>query len=408
MWATTTTRLATTLLAAATLGGCWIQPGYGPTRQGYSPVDGGTNTATVAELEPTWRATTGEGANRPIVVGDRVVVTWRNKVRAFAMSDGTPEWSRELTDEGAPPDVIPYLGDPVSPYDGTIQVAGLIQRFGIAYVLDAETGEGDGQFGSGVPIGAPAVTPDITVRASAAVSSGGTLATLGYPGGPGLLYFGGPGLSTSITDPMVHRDRVWIGVGRNVLRFDFGLCVPAPPPIPAFLGCIAAKSIAAEATVNTPGATDRDEIVVTDRGGGLRVVDAGSATVRWTANLGAELTAPAIAPGRILVGSGSGEVVAMRSGGCGSATCEPLWRGATGSRVTTQPAVAGGVVYVGTAAGQVLAFATKGCGARECAPLWVADATTGTPSGVRSGPILAAGRVIVVLDNGDVVTFARP
>ena len=91
---------------------------------------------------------------------------------------------------------------------------------------------------------------------------------------------------------------------------------------------------------------------------------------------GLVVTLPMALAGTILFGAGAGAgvvggaLVALAPGGCGAATCAPLWSSAAGSPLRVQPGVATDVVFVGAEDGTVSAFATAGCVASPCAPLW--------------------------------------
>jgi outer membrane protein assembly factor BamB len=67
-------------------------------------------------------------------------------------------------------------------------------------------------------------------------------------------------------------------------------------------------------------------------------------------------SSPAVANGVVYVGSDDGRLYAFGAGGCGAATCAPLWSYATGSAVRSSPAVANGMVYVGSDDGRLYAF----------------------------------------------------
>ena len=114
--------------------------------------------------------------------------------------------------------------------------------------------------------------------------------------------------------------------------------------------------------------------------------------------------APAVAGGRVFVPTSGGELAVLAAGGCGSATCAPVWTGSTGSAVTVQPAVAGSgagaVVITGGADGGLDAFPAAGCGAATCAPSW--SGAAGAP--ITGAPAVSNGRVYVGTEAG-IVAF---
>ncbi len=58
----------------------------------------------------------------------------------------------------------------------------------------------------------------------------------------------------------------------------------------------------------------------------------------------------------VYVGTSDGTVAAFAAGGCGSATCGPLWSQDIGDAISGSPIVHGGTVYAGTTNGQLVAF----------------------------------------------------
>jgi outer membrane protein assembly factor BamB len=394
------------------LGGCWIQPGFGPSRQGYTPFDGGTTRATVTELEVAWRRVIGAYSTRPIVVGSRIVATAGNHIEALDLRSGAVQWEHTHTDT-VDPNIMPALGDPTWQYDGAIHVPFSVYSFGGAYRYDVDTGAFTGGISGGLhgplPLGTPAIRSDTTVAAIGAFSPGGSLVELVYNGHRGLISFSSfPPGSPPVTDPMLDGRRAYIGSGNDLLQFGLDECSEVPAPFPAGY-CFPTRTIHLNGTTRTPAATDQAQVAVTDSSGALSVFDPITSTVIWTAERGTALAPPVISPGRITVAGADGKVRSFRSSGCGAATCAPRWIGDAGAAITTQPAASGGVIYVGTAAGTIVAFDALGCGASTCAPIWTGDANAGdaTPSAVRAGPIVAMGRVFVTLENGELVAFSR-
>ena len=56
--------------------------------------------------------------------------------------------------------------------------------------------------------------------------------------------------------------------------------------------------------------------------------------------------------------------------GCGKAVCKPVWRGTGGDYMNGAPAIAYGRVYLGSGDGLLRVYPAKGCGNPTCPPLW--------------------------------------
>lgn len=159
----------------------------------------------------------------------------------------------------------------------------------------------------------------------------------------------------------------------------------------------------------------RDRVFIAGGDAGLIVFPAGgcgAATCEplWTGSTGPQAIAtPAVADGRVYVNSqtsrtsNDGRLKVFASRGCGEPTCEPLWQGIgdTESFLVSSPAVADGVVYVGSFSGALFAFDAAGCGANSCQPLW----TGSTGSSINSSPAVAGGFVFVGSTDGFLNVF---
>lgn len=78
------------------------------------------------------------------------------------------------------------------------------------------------------------------------------------------------------------------------------------------------------------------------------------------------------------------------AGGCGAATCSPLWT-TSATLAFGPPSVANGVVSTTTAAGPTEAWPAAGCGAPTCDALW----SSATPFDGTAAPFVADGRWFV-------------
>src|ERR1700759_1722618 len=100
--------------------------------------------------------------------------------------------------------------------------------------------------------------------------------------------------------------------------------------------------------------------------------------------------------GRLFVAEHGGVLRAFPAGCApGGATCQPSWTGDVKELGPGEPAVAGGKVFVGSQNGQFFAFDAAGCGLSPCSPVWTA--TTGR--NVRGQPAIAYGHVYIASDD---------
>lgn len=117
------------------------------------------------------------------------------------------------------------------------------------------------------------------------------------------------------------------------------------------------------AIASTP-AVHGGRVFVADRGGSLHAVRLADGGPVWSARLGEERTlpfgwdhlmsSPALAGEAVVVGSGSGDVVAVDA-----RTGRELWRTPTGGPVRSSPAVHGSTAFVGSADGYLYALAVE-------------------------------------------------
>jgi outer membrane protein assembly factor BamB len=127
----------------------------------------------------------------------------------------------------------------------------------------------------------------------------------------------------------------------------------------------------------------------------------------WTGQLGAGTfgSSAAVWNGVVYIGSyWDGKLNAFAAGGCGQPTCQPLWKGDAGTYVFSSPAVAGGRVYIGSGDAQLKVFAAGGCGQALCPPLWIGY-MVGAQAGMDCPPMVANGVVYVGENNQNVAAF---
>jgi outer membrane protein assembly factor BamB len=99
----------------------------------------------------------------------------------------------------------------------------------------------------------------------------------------------------------------------------------------------------------------------------------GALAILWKAHFGNNTSTEGgavIAGNRLFVTGFDGKLSAFDLAGCGAASCEPLWQGATRNDITATPAVADGKVYIASADHFLYVFDAAGCGAAQCSPLW--------------------------------------
>jgi outer membrane protein assembly factor BamB len=139
----------------------------------------------------------------------------------------------------------------------------------------------------------------------------------------------------------------------------------------------------------------------------------GAATcdARWTAHLSGPVydSSPAVAGGVVYTTSFAAQpnsfLYAFDANGCGSAVCEPLWRSTGGHYLNSAPAVAYGRVYLGSGDGTLRVFDAAGCGAPTCSALWFGMAAG--PVATMESPPMVANHVVYVGENNNRV-YAFP
>jgi len=132
----------------------------------------------------------------------------------------------------------------------------------------------------------------------------------------------------------------------------------------------------------------------------------------WTAQVGQSIfgSSPAVNGGIVYIASfiesdfSSSKLYAFNANGCGRPTCQPMWTAPAGDFVSSSPAVANGKVYVGSGDDLLYAFNANGCGQSTCSALWRGEAI-GEQAGLLSAPTVANGLVYVGENNGMVEVF---
>ena len=118
---------------------------------------------------------------------------------------------------------------------------------------------------------------------------------------------------------------------------------------------------------------------------------------------GAITTTPAVANGFVVVASRAPDeenapfLFGFAAGGCGAATCRPLWRGVLRDAVVdSSPAIANGIAYVGDFGGRFYAFDVAACGAARnlnCQPMWTGQ--VGPQEELTTAPVVGSTFVVI-------------
>lgn len=132
----------------------------------------------------------------------------------------------------------------------------------------------------------------------------------------------------------------------------------------------------------------------------------------WSAQVGRTIFAssPAVSGSLVYIASFNehnsfqSKLYAFNANGCGQSTCQPLWTAPAGQFVASSPAVANGKVYIGSGDDFLYAFNAGGCGRSTCNFLWRGMAV-GAQAAMLSSPAVANGLVYVGENNGMLEVF---
>ena len=425
--------IATAVVAALALGGCWPAPGQNADRTAHNAFEQRITPVTVADLAEAWTVDLGLTATDPVASAGRVhVVSSSCTLSTVDAATGAYRWSQPCDE---------YLGfarDASAPYvSGQIVSTGFWgsydtpgptppEIFTVPRRYDIATGaEVGGSTPGALPAGGRgdheiwtsprsvyAQVPGAPYPVLTGTVSNGLLIvrpTDGSAGGRDIRTAGGgtPTLGTEIV----------VQTGPGTLAVEpgdptTGQGVRAYARAEQGAGCGGGQGDLVECplwVVPTDGvptdavlAPDQSTVFVGTDAGTVYAIDATDGAVRWTASVAGGVTSePALADGTLYVPTGSGQVVAFPAEGCGAVNCTAQWSTSTGSAVRVQPAVAGGVVFAGSDDGSVDAFDATGCGAATCAPLWSAE----TGSGITGAPAVSNGRLYVGTADGRLVAY---
>jgi outer membrane protein assembly factor BamB len=395
-------RVRTTVLILAVVGltGCWLQPGFGPGRAAYNPLEATVSPSNVASLHVVWNATLdATPAHDPIVVPGKVLVTDPVNLYGLNWTDGTRVW-HDVLDPG-----IQGVGD------ATVNGSNVyVPDYTTLATRSFETNTG--QEGSHVAIGDYGTA---IVRGSKVVSEWSGIgmihgvgigvddlanSTLSWSSTESLVGLGVPNCPAP-TSAAVGSDRFFFGLGGAVVAYPLAppTCPPPQnPPLPQPCTPLWTANVAFTASYPVLDG----QTVYAGTATGISAIDAASGATRWTADLGSAITqAPAVANGVVYAGTADGRLVALAASGCATSPCAPLWSATLPSPLSVQPAVGNGVVYTGSADGSLHAYAATGCGSGNCPSLWTANAG----SSITGAPAIALGRLVVSTANGHVIDY---
>jgi outer membrane protein assembly factor BamB len=432
-------RVAALAAAALVVGACWPVPGQNADRTANNGAERRLTVDTVAGLQEAWTFTSGGVAMLDPVLSPGGVHATLDACGVITLDPATghQRWFRDVSNcQGG---AFSPVRENTAPW-----VVGDEVLFGYAWALDSTPSDRWGWATEALD----AATGDLVRSDTAAVvaAARGTEGVLGVPsvnatGGPPYQFqsFGPPALlevgpfadpagrrvihvATRADGPVFESGTATRGAsavfhaGTGIMTTEPAAVLAAGRAVRAFSatearpGCAVATpgsggtiKVSVECplwvrpvdtTVTTAPVVDsrRSTLFVGTQGGTVLALDTATGTVRWSAALGAAVSAtPALAGDTLLVPVAGGRLVALAAAGCGAATCAPGWSAATGGDVGVQPAVAGGVVYTGSASGSVRAFAAAGCGAATCPALWSDTA----PGEVTGAPAVSNGQLYV-------------
>jgi len=170
----------------------------------------------------------------------------------------------------------------------------------------------------------------------------------------------------------------------HVFAFTTGVCATVCAPVWQ-------TQVSGQVETNSPTVVN-GEVYIGTSAGDIAVLNDQTGALLYTDTTGADAArAVTIVNNTVYATTSAGLLEAFDAGGCGAATCSPLWTAQMGGAVSTAPAVANGVVYVSSWDKQLYAFSANGCGQSTCSPLWTA--TTG--AAMYSSPTVADGVVFV-------------
>lgn len=353
----------------------WRQFHGRPTHQGFNPYEGMVGVGNVSNLSRKWIGL-GDASEFGVVFNSSPAIA--GGVAYFGDTNGTlyafksngcgsdlcePLWRAPL---------VQGIFNSPAVVDGIVYV-GTSSTEGALFAFDAA--------GCGSPVCSTPLwqsTPLSIVDSSPTVANGVVYVGSGVVSPNGVYAFAAKGCGAPVCQPL------WYG---------------------ATEGAVDNSPAVANGVVYAAGGTGFDD-------GKLYAFAAGGCGQRvcqplWTGQLGAGTFASSAAVwnGVVYIGSyWDGRLNAFAAAGCGQPTCQPLWKGDAGTYVFSSPAVANGRVYVGSGDAQLKVFDAAGCGQALCQPLWV-GMMVGSQATMESPPTVANGVVYIGENNRSVAAF---
>ncbi len=408
----------------------WPQFRYDSAHGGLQPNESAIGVGNVANLTEAWTATTGGAVRSSPAVANGVVFVGSDdhKLHAFDAATGVSKWTS--ADTGNIISSSPAVADVGG--TGTVFVGSEGGASARLYAYRA-----DGQ-NVGVVTGCPsACTPLWTANLHDSIYGSPAVA---YVAGRWIVYIGQHELFAfdAATGALLW-ESVDVGTGTSVSpavaevagtwMVYFGADEGGPwvfdangnaPGCPNFCGDLWGGGQSGSIR-SSPAVANGIYYVATYFTGILYAFDAAGVTncisphygcgPLWSSGSnisGGIYSSPAVAYGRVYVGSFAGKLYVFNAAGCGNGntTCNSLWTATTGGGIDSSPAVANGVVYVGSGDDKLYAFNAAGCGNGNttCNSLWTA--TTG--GDVESSPAVANGFVYVGSTDGKLYAYLLP
>jgi outer membrane protein assembly factor BamB len=388
------------LVVAATGCDTWIQQGATGGHARYNRFEKTLTAANVATLDDLWSVDVLAETPEPMVDDDRVyLVTAEHagpttvEARALDAASGAELWTRPLLSHpeaasefwmAAPAFVAGQLW---FGYNARNPVAGWRDNTygGLARADGTTTFE---SFSVPAPGGDFVESGQYMVLLDASAEQHSLYIKLkNLPGGGewSVLF---PASTPAFHGPSVAGGQIFVTNGSVVHAFLISGCNNPPGPICATQWTHDVGTTLGKAAVVDGGS---QVFVATDAATGNELValarDTGAAL--WRAPLASSVPDIAATGTSVYVADGS-TLKVYAAGGCGAATCDPVWTADLGAPATSAPTVANDVVYVGTQ-GAVHALPAAGCGAASCAEI-AGVATPGSPSSI----VVTGGRLFTV------------
>ncbi len=398
-------RCAAAAVAVVALSGCWPQPAAGPSRQRSNGLETSLTTANVASLAPVWSANLGSPVGgEPIVSGTRVFARTMaavlgpssSHVVSLDAASGATLWDHDFSPSSGFPDQY----NPVTLAGDTLLVG---EDTGI-FRLDFWTGGTVGIVNAAGNVSAALTVGDGLLVTSTTDAFFSTEQLEVYDAETLTLEWTA-NISTNFQNIVaiaVGGGRIFVGTGTSLRAFDAAGCGAAScSPLwtvdftsnqgPLLEPMIVGDTVFAAATLPVPNAPGTGVLVA---------LAADTGAERWRAQTSPN-TPGAASAGGVVYANGPNGILAFAAGGCGAATCAPLWSGDVGEAPSAPPVVAGGIVYIGKS-GAVVAFDAAGCGAVACPPLVSVPLPGSSPRGLS----VASGKLFV--SAGSTVTALAP